>query len=457
LTPRRNPSRPGSPWARYEPSPEAPWDLRRVVHLHRRAGFAATWAEIRRDLKDGPQASIDRVLAGTSRIGGVPEDFESTSTLLADAAVTSGDPNRLGAWWVFRMLGSPDPLGERLTLMWHGHFATARSKVEDLALMRRQNDNLRRLARAPFGELLNEAVREPALLLYLDAPSNRKDHPNENLARELMELFTLGLGPYTEADVKESARALTGWTVEDGQFRESPSKHDDGEKAILGRKGRWAGADLLATLLDHPSTSRRLARRICGLLMGEGAVDDPAIVALGDDLKANRLDVGRGVETVLRSRAFFDPANLGTRVVGPVEFVMGACRALVPGGSPPSTLVLADWTARLGQELFEPPNVGGWPGGRSWLTARSIVGRANFAAALVEGRAVGLPTPLDAGSIAAEQGLGKSADEVRAAAMALLLGIGPKPERPSSPGDNSPEAARRALATVLASPEAQLG
>src|SRR5271163_3995599 len=151
-------SGPGSPWARYEATAEAPWDLRRVVHLHRRAGFAATWAEIQRDLKDGPEASINRVLAGTSRMGGVPEEFESTSTLLADAAVASGDFNRLKAWWIYRMLGSPDPLGERLTLMWHDHFATAQSKVEDLALMRRQNDTFRKLARSPFGELLGASI-----------------------------------------------------------------------------------------------------------------------------------------------------------------------------------------------------------------------------------------------------------------------------------------------------------
>jgi uncharacterized protein (DUF1800 family) len=453
LTPRRNnPSGPGHAWSRYEPSAEVPWNLRRVVHLHRRAGFAATWAEIQRDLKDGPEASVNRLLAGTSRIGGVSEEFESTSTLLADAAVASGDFNRLKAWWIFRMLGSPDPLGERLTLMWHDHFATAQSKVEDLALMRCQNDVLRRLARSPFGEMLHASIREPALLLYLDAPSNRKGHPNENLARELMELFTLGIGHYTEPDVKEAARALTGWTVEEGAFREAPSKHDDGEKTILGRKGKWSAADLLANLLDQPATARRLAGRICGLLMGEGAVDESAIVALSDLLKSNKLDVGGAVETVIRSREFFAPRNLGSRVVGPVEFAIGACRALVPVGSTLSTLILADWTTRLGQDLFEPPNVGGWPGGRAWLTPRSLVARANFAAALVEGRPVGLPGPLDARAIASEQGL----EDVGGAALALLLGISP-PDRPKSRHGESPEAARRALAGVLASPEAQLG
>jgi len=455
LTRHRPSPGPGDPWAPYEPTPEAPWDLRRVVHLHRRAGFAATWAELQRDLKDGPEASVARVLAGTSRLGGVPEEFEATSSLLADAAVASGDVDRLRAWWLFRMLGSPDPLGERLTLMWHGHFAAATSKVRDLALMRGQNETFRRLARAPFGELLGRASRDPALLVYLDAPSNRADHPNENLARELMELFTLGAGHFAEADVKEAARALTGWRVEEGRFDESPSKHDGGEKTILGREGRWTGSDLLTILLGHPATPRRVASRLCGLLMGEGGVDPAALDALAGLLVADGLDVGRAVATILRSRAFFAPGNLRSRVVGPAELVVGACRALVPPGSMPSTLVLADWVGRLGQVLFEPPNVGGWPGGRSWLTARSLVARANFAAVLVGGKAVGLPEPLDARALAAAQGREASAGDVRAAASALLLGL--EPEDRSPPGDETPEVARRALATVLASPQAQVG
>ena len=151
-----------------------------------------------------------------------------------------------------------------------------------------------------------------------------------------MELFTLGIGNYAEADVKEAARALTGWTVDDGAFREAPAKHDDGEKTLLGRKGRWGGADLLAILLERPSMPRRLARRLCGLFMGEGAVDEPAIDGLAHELEESRLDIGRAVESVLHSTAFFAPANLGSRVVGPVEFVIGACRALVPAGRRPA-------------------------------------------------------------------------------------------------------------------------
>ena len=234
------------------------------------------------------------------------------------------------------MLSGPDPLGERLTLMWHDHFATSLGKVRDVAAMRRQNETFRRLARAPFGELLGDMVRDPALLIWLDAPENRKGRLNENLSRELLELFTLGVGNYTEGDVREAARALTGRTVADGSFRRAPGDHDDGEKTILGRRGRWGGDDLLAMLLEHPATATRLAGRVCGLLMGEAAADEAAVAALARGLRSHDLDVGWAVATVLRSRAFFAAPNLGSRVAGPVEFVVGAARALGPPTRPPA-------------------------------------------------------------------------------------------------------------------------
>src|SRR5207244_4167320 len=144
------------PWAPYVPSEDAPWNLRRVVHLHRRAGFAATWNELQRDLRDGPEASVDRLLAGKSPKHGVPEDFEATAAMLAD---TARDMERLKAWWVYRMFFGPDPLTERLALMWHNHFATSATKVTDVSVMRRQNGIFRELARAPFGQLLERVVR----------------------------------------------------------------------------------------------------------------------------------------------------------------------------------------------------------------------------------------------------------------------------------------------------------
>src|SRR5947209_14973142 len=415
-----------APWEPYAPSSDAPWDLRRVVHLHHRAGFAATWAELQRDLKDGPQAGIDRLLHGQSRLQGVPAEFESTSALLADAAVAANDPARLKAWWVYRMLFGPDPLTERLTLLWHNHFATSNLKVNDLALMRRQNDQLRACAKAPFGEFVRGAVREPALLVWLDAPANRKGHPNENLARELMELFTLGVGHYSEADVKEAARALTGWIAEDGTFRRNPFTHDAEPKTLLGRTGAWTGDDLVTMLLEHPATAQRLAWRLCGLFFGEGAIDKESIHALANDLRQHELNVGRGVDTILRSRAFFAEANLGRRVVGPPECVVGAARALELFDPPPSTLVLADWAARLGQDLFYPPNVGGRPGGRFWLTTRTALGRAGYAAALAGGGRVGRP-PLDARALARRHGRGGDLDQVITFFSELLTGAAPPP------------------------------
>ena len=165
------------------------------------------------------------------------------------------------------MLFGPDPLTERLALMWHNHFATSNLKVGNLAFMRRQNELFRQLGRRPFGELLEAVLHDPAMLIWLDAPSNRKGHPNENLARELMELFSLGIGHYTEHDVKEAARALTGWRVENEVFAETAARHDDGEKTILGKTGRWKGDDLVRMVLEHPATSRRLAWRICELFL----------------------------------------------------------------------------------------------------------------------------------------------------------------------------------------------
>jgi hypothetical protein len=198
------------PWAPYVPDEKAPWDLRRVVHLHRWAGFAATWAEIQRDLKDGPKNCIDRLLVGRAYCDPVPADFARAADVLGGAAGGSNEPMRLRAWWVYRMMFGPDPLGERLVLMWHNHFATSNLKVDDLAAMRRQNEVFRKYARAPFGELLGAVLRDPAMLIWLDAPANRKGHPNENLARELMELFTLGIGHYTETDRLWAARRPCG-------------------------------------------------------------------------------------------------------------------------------------------------------------------------------------------------------------------------------------------------------
>jgi uncharacterized protein (DUF1800 family) len=438
--------RSGDLWAPYVADEAMPWDLRRVVHLHRRADFAATWDEIRRDLKDGPEAAIDRLLEGKSRSCGIPAEFAAFANRLADRALAAPEPNRLKGWWVYRMLFGPDPLTERLTLLWHGHFATSNHKVDDLGLMHRQYETLRSLCRAPFGALLRAMLCDPALLVWLDAPDNTRGHPNENLARELMELFTLGIGPYSEEDVKQAARALTGWRFVGDEVRLIPARHDQGTKTILGRTAAFDSEGLAALLLDHPATSRRLAWRLCHEFFGEGSVDAHAVESLAAGLRAHDLDIGWGIATMLRSRLFFDVANLGRRIAGPIDHVVGTVRALEMFDPAPSTPVLADWCGRLGQDLFYPHNVAGWPGGRSWITTRSAIGRANFAAALVDGAQVGLSAPFDPIALAARHGQGRNPSFF----AQLLLGA----DGPEVPLDG-PGPARKALVRLLASPEAQ--
>ena len=440
-------------WSPYIPDDASPWDLRRVAHLHRRAGFAGTWGELQRDLKDGPENSVDRFLAGKVSMHS-PSDFASVANLLGDAAVAANESGRLKAWWFYRMLFGPDPLGEKLTMMWHNHFATSIAKVQDLSAMRRQNETFRKLGRGTFGELLNASVRDPALLIWLDAPANRKGHANENLGRELMELFTLGVGNYTEADVKDAARCLTGWTIEDGKFTEVAAKHDTGEKIVLGKKGALTGSDLVDVLLKHPATAKRLAWRLCDTFCGEKAISPEAMQSLADGLIENKLEIGWAVGTILRSKAFFAEANIGTRIKGPAEFIVGVARALEMFDPAPSTLALADWCGRMGQDLFEPPNVGGWNGGRAWIGARSMITRANFVSALIDGTNAGRSKAHDPAELAKSHGLPTDANGLITFHCRLLLGGDPTTAMTARLAKGMD---RKMVALLLSAPEYQLG
>lgn len=457
-------------WAPNQPSDKAPWNLRRVVHLHRRAGFAATWDEIQRDLTEGFEASIRRVLDGRMPRSEPPEGFEKTAEMLAQAAITRDRPLQLKAWWIYRLTHSPDPLGEQLTLMWHNHFATSNLKVDDPAAMHEQNETLRRLARAPFGETLHAMIRDRALLVWLDADANRKGRPNENLARELLELFTLGIGHYEESDVHEAARSLTGWMAADGGTTD-PEQHHAGEKTIFGRTGNWDAADLIKILLEHPATASRLAWRICDHFMGEGVVGAKEVNALAIGLRQHDLDVGWAVATVLRSARFFNEANISSQVTRPIDFVVNTTRALELAEDDVSPAMLAEWSAELGQELFYPPNVGGWPGGRSWLSPRTMIARINFAAAVAEGR-LAVPTRApDVRILARSKGF-VGLDETANLLSQLLWGrklTSREQDRlfsnvrdgvsigGASASTNGSGIERRLLAAVLSSPEAHLG
>jgi uncharacterized protein (DUF1800 family) len=232
-------------WAPFEPASARPWDLSCVSHLHRRAGFAAPWTVLQRDLRAGPTASVDRLLKGeaTSGDGSPALEFESTLDSMAAQLSPSADLTRIQSVWLYRMIFTPHPLRERMTLFWHNHFATSNAKVQNPDLMQRQNTLLRSLALGDFRALVSAIGKDPAMLIWLDSTINKKAKPNENYAREVMELFTLGRGHYSEKDIQEAARAFTGWFVVRDQFQEVPRQHDDGIKTVLGRAGKWDGGD----------------------------------------------------------------------------------------------------------------------------------------------------------------------------------------------------------------------
>jgi uncharacterized protein (DUF1800 family) len=443
-------------WQTFKPTDAQPWDLRRAVHLHRCAGFAATWDQVQQDLRDGPDASVDRLLQGKSSAVMPAAKFEGLSQQLAEGAVVSDDPERLKAWWFFRMLFTPDPLGERLALMWHNHFATSNAKVMDLAAMHRQNEVFRKLGRARFGDLLHAMLHDAALLVWLDAPENRKDHGNENLGRELMELFTTGVGNFGEDDVKQSARALTGLSALDEEFRYVPEWHDPSEKTILGQTRAFDADSLCDLLTKRPPTSRRIAWRLCVSFLGEGVVSDAQISELSSGLHERELDIGWGVETVLRSQLFHSDANIGSHVIGPPEFLVGAARAMQMSDPPPGTLLLSDWSRRLGQDLFYPPNVGGWAEGSSWLTTRGVINRANFAVALVRGELNYTGTVPDLAAIARRARRGATMPDALLFFNELLLG-GRLPQSRLDPiAKQAGDSLADGVALLLATPEAQL-
>ncbi|MBI3464160.1 MAG: DUF1800 family protein, partial [Planctomycetes bacterium] len=205
----------GWAWGVYSPSEDSPWDTAAAAHLFRRAGFGANEQQLRQAVAEGPAATLDRLIAG----GPESDSFYVGATRLIRPLLAANNVGSLPPWWLYVMLHSPHPLLEKLTLFWHSHFATSAEKVKDARLMYDQNVTLRKHALGRFGPMLTDMARDPAMLLWLDSATNRKLHPNENFAREVMELFSLGLGHYTEQDIKQAARAFTGWEVWQERFR----------------------------------------------------------------------------------------------------------------------------------------------------------------------------------------------------------------------------------------------
>jgi hypothetical protein len=363
-------------WEPYRPSEQLPWDLKRVGHLYRRASFGATWPELENGLKAGPGPTIDHLLKG----GPPSEDFTEQTAEMARSIARANNGQLARAWWLYRMLLSPHPLREKLTLFWHNHFATSNAKVNNAEFMLGQYELMNRHALGNFGTLLQEMSKDPAMMVWLDTSLSKKGMPNENYARELMELFSLGIGNYTEKDIREAARAFTGWEIQQGKSAFNPGQHDDGDKNVLNRKGKWQGADIVRICLEQHSAPYFIVGKLYRFLISETIPATPELLEpLATQFRKSNYDFGALVETVLRSNLFFSPAVYRTRVKSPVDFALGIVRSLE---ARTGTTVLATALQALGQDLFYPPSVKGWDGGPAWLNGQTLLFRQNWALTL---------------------------------------------------------------------------
>jgi uncharacterized protein (DUF1800 family) len=371
-------------WERYRPSAEAPWDRKRVGHLYRRAAFGATHAELEQALRAGSERTLDLLLAGRPGREAFERESDARQASIADA----NNGALATAWWLYRMLHSPHPLREKLTLFWHNHFATSNLKVNNAGYMLGQYQLMYRHAQGNFRTLLLEMSRDPAMMVWLDTVQNRRQAPNENYARELMELFSLGINDYrrperrnyTEQDIREAARAFTGWRIRSGRADFRADDHDDTEKTVLGQRGRWRGDDIVRICLEQSSAPYFITAKLYRFLVSDTVPATPDLLApLADGFRRSDYNFGALVERVLRSNLFFAPRVYRTKVKPPVDFALGIVHALEGRAG---TTALATALEGLGQRLFYPPSVAGWDGGRAWLNGQTLIFRQHLALAL---------------------------------------------------------------------------
>lgn len=393
--------------------PAGSWDYPKAAHLLNRAGFG------------GPPEEIER-LARLDFEEAVAEfvEFERVPDPTPDPAWAKPDPERverlrelrnlppeerqrqvreqqrlererlmeLRGWWLHRMAGGPRPLQEKLVLFWHGHFATSAEKVRDTYLMWRQNELFRRLGAGNWPDLLVEAGKDPAMLLYLDQGQSRRNAPNENYAREVMELFALGEGHYTERDIRETARALTGWSYDRlGQrFMNRPPQHDLGPKTVLGRTANFDGETVSRWIAQQPRSAVFLSGKLWSYFAGQ-APSEELNAALAGAFRTAGLNVKLLLRRIFLSEAFYAPSVIRAQVKSPVQWLVGGCRVLER--ALPPTPASANLLRSLGQDLFAPPNVKGWDGGFAWITTNNLLTRYNQSALLVSGETSAFSLP----------------------------------------------------------------
>jgi uncharacterized protein (DUF1800 family) len=362
-------------------------------HLLNRTGFGATEPEIERFSRMTRDEAARKLLADvrTTAVTPPPSWVGSTEALrYPRAGEKASDVEKkmflqqqiregleLRAWWVAEMLATPSPLTERMTLFWHNHFVSSQQKVKLAELMYWQNATLRANALGNFGDLLHAIARDPAMVVYLDNAQNRKGTPNENFAREAMELFTLGEGSYSEQDVKEAARAFTGWSLDrtTGRFMFRRFIHDDGTKTVLGRTGNLDGDAVLDILLAQPQTAEFITRKLWREFVSPD-IDEAEVKRIARRFRDSGYDIKVGMYALLTSSAFYAPEHRGVLIKSPVELVVGTLRQF--DFRPADTLPFAVAAAGMGQNLFSPPNVKGWPGQETWINSSTLLARKQF-------------------------------------------------------------------------------
>jgi uncharacterized protein (DUF1800 family) len=451
-------------WAAFVPTPDDPWDLRKVAHLHRRAGFGATRAELERDVAAGPAESVGRFLNPPDP----SEEERAVRDGLRAGAVGSSDPRRLRAYWLYRMLFGGDPLRERLTLFWHGHFTTSLTKVDSVIALAAQVETLRERALGGFAGLLDAMIADPAMLVWLDGGTSHRERPNENFAREFLELFTLGQGAYSERDIREAARAFTGWVSEGGlrmlgdsnpKFAFDDEAHDPDPKTFLGKTGNWKAADIVRITLERPEAARHLARKLYRAFVAEGTKPGPELIEpLADALRSSDYSIRRVMEVILRSRHFYSAATYRRRVKSPVEYTISLLRMLEVPRPTVTLLAAAAACGRQGQELFAPPNAKGWEGGTTWINSSTLLERLNWATDIVWGNPdYGVP-PFDPVAWADDHGV-KPGEAAGAFVNLLLQGDLATDARDlilAAGRDGHPAGLRKSLQRLLHCPEFQL-
>jgi hypothetical protein len=395
----------------YKPTSADSFDAVKAAHLLNRATFGGKPDEVTHVMELGPERAVDHLLdfpdasadeqsktdlPDLSSVGeGYPKNFEERRVMLAgkteeerkaiNMRLMMLNREALAAtlnWWLRRMIDGKYPMQEKLTLFWHGHFTTSARDERSASAMWGQNETLRRNAAGNFRHFVKQISRDPAMLDYLNNQQNHKQHPNENYARELMELFTLGIGNYTEQDIKEAARAFTGWGHDGENFIFRRGDHDFGEKKFLGRSGNLDGDDIIETILAHHACAPYIAGRLLTYFVQDDP--DPAIcLNLGALLRDCNYDLRPVLQTMFTSRLFYSPSVIGGQIKSPIQLVIGTQRLL--DARPPQEVQVMVALEQMGQVPFAPPNVKGWPGGRNWINTSTLFVRYNTAVWLAGG------------------------------------------------------------------------